>query len=446
MKNVYEKAVAGAQQAIRERLDETDEILKSAQQEGRELSEDERSTISENTRLVRGPLQDTLKTAEADLKAVEDARSLGRNMGPSVPSPDMSVQSEPHDRMFQSISKSMGEAFTDSEGYKRVVQDFKSTGRVGQFTTGPVALEMKGTLLEGAGSPGAGSGGGLITVPQVVPGVVDTLFQRLTVSDLFMSGQTSGNTIRYVVEGTATSGAAGVAEAGTKPESTLGLGTRDEPVKKIATILPISEEMLEDAPAIQSYINGRLTLFVRIEEERQLLRGTSGGNEVQGLLTSRNVPVYAGGTAAGNRAEQLFKAMNGMRGSAFVEPDWMVVSPSDWEAIRLLKDTANQYYGGGPFLGPYGGPQGPVSATGQLSGAQDTIWGKPVYVTGAIGAGTAVIGSRESAQVFRKGGISVEATNSHSNYFQLNLVAIRAEERLALAVYRPGGFVEARLA
>jgi HK97 family phage major capsid protein len=204
--------------------------------------------------------------------------------------------------------------------------------------------------------------------------------------------------------------------------------------------------MLEDAPAIQSYINGRLTLFVRIEEERQLLRGTSGGNEVQGLLTSRNVPVYAGGTAAGNRAEQLFKAMNGMRGSAFVEPDWMVVSPSDWEAIRLLKDTANQYYGGGPFLGPYGGPQGPVSATGQLSGAQDTIWGKPVYVTGAIGAGTAVIGSRESAQVFRKGGISVEATNSHSNYFQLNLVAIRAEERLALAVYRPGGFVEARLA
>jgi hypothetical protein len=42
---------------------------------------------------------------------------------------------------------------------------------------------------------------------------------------------------------------------------------------------------------------------------------------VQGIFTSRNVPVYAGGTAAGNKAVQLFKAMNGMRGSAFLEPD-----------------------------------------------------------------------------------------------------------------------------
>ena len=64
-----------------------------------------------------------------------------------------------------------------------------------------------------------------------------------------------------------------MAEAGTKPESTVGLTTTDEPIRKIATVLPVSDEMLEDAPAIQSYINGRLTLFVRIEEERQLLRG-----------------------------------------------------------------------------------------------------------------------------------------------------------------------------
>ena len=201
---------------------------------------------------------------------------------------------------------------------------------------------------------------------------METLFQPLTFADLILSGQASGNTLRYVVEGTATSGAAGVAEGGNKPESTLALATRDEPIKKIATLLPISEEMLEDAPAVQSYINGRLSLFVRIEEERQLFRGTSGGNEVQGILASRSVPVYAGGTAAGNKAVQLFKAMNGLRGSAFVEPEWIVMHPTDWQDIRLLKDTAGQYFGGGPFFGPYGGPQGPASASGQISGAQDS--------------------------------------------------------------------------
>jgi hypothetical protein len=42
--------------------------------------------------------------------------------------------------------------------------------------------------------------------------------------------------------------------------------------------------------------------------------------------------------------------------------------------------------------------------------------------------------------------VSVEASNSHSNFFQVNLVALRAEERLGLAVYRAGGYVEARLA
>jgi hypothetical protein len=207
---------------------------------------------------------------------------------------------------------------------------------------------------------------------------------------------------------------------------------------------------LEDAPAIQSYINGRLSLFVRIEEERQLLRGTSGGNEVQGMLTTRNVPVFGTASAAAGDdfATKIFKAANSMRGSAFVEPEWVVMHPSDWQTIRLAKDgaggTVGQFFGGGPFVGPYGGPQGPVGVNSQVSGATDTVWNMPAYITAAIGAGTALIGTRASAQVWRRGGLSVDATNSHSNYFQLNLVAIRAEERLGLAVYRPRGFVELR--
>lgn len=103
---------------------------------------------------------------------------------------------------------------------------------------------------------------------------------------------------------------------------------------------------------------------MNIEAERQLFRGASGGNEVQGVLTSRGVPVYAGGTAAGNKAVQLFKAMNGTRGSSFVEPEWAVIHPTDWEQIRLLTDTAGQLLGGGPFLGSYGNGQS-VAAPGR---------------------------------------------------------------------------------
>jgi hypothetical protein len=36
--------------------------------------------------------------------------------------------------------------------------------------------------------------------------------------------------------------------------------------------------------------------------------------------------------------------------------------------------------------------------------------------------------------------VTVEATNSHSDYFVKDLVAVRAEQREALLVYRPAAF------
>ena len=134
---------------------------------------------------------------------------------------------------------------------------------------------MPHTLHEGHAARRSGAGAWAVASPRCrrLSQVWWRSCPAAAVADLLLSGQASTNSLRVVVEGTATSGAAGVAEAGLKPESTLGMTTTDEPVKKIATILPISEEMLEDAPAVQSYINGRLSLFVQIEEERQLLRG-----------------------------------------------------------------------------------------------------------------------------------------------------------------------------
>jgi HK97 family phage major capsid protein len=448
-RNVYEKEKLAHEKAISDEIEKYEGIIARADEEGRRLTDEENEDIAHSIKKIK-TLQTELGEVAESLKTLDEVRDISRKMGPGIPSlSDARVTSEAPDRLFAQMNatmfpqaqKSFGEQFVSSAGYKSL----RERGFAGEWSTGQVNLDTKGTLLEGAGSPGAGSGGGLLTVPQVVPGVVQTLFQRLTVADLILDGQATGNTVRYVVEGTATSGAAGVAEAGNKPESTLGLGTKDEPIKKIATLLPVAEEMLEDAPQIQAYINGRLVLFVSIEEERQLLRGTSGGNEVQGFLTSRSVPIYAGGTAAGNKAVQTFKAMNGLRGSAFVEPEWIVMHPTDWQDIRLLTDTAGQFFGGGPFQGPYGSGQN-YQASGQVSGATDSLWGKSVYVTAAIGgAGTALIGTRANAQVWRKGGVSVEASNSHSTFFAINLVAIRAEERLGLAVYRPGAYTELRL-
>jgi HK97 family phage major capsid protein len=351
---------------------------------------------------------------------------------------------------FAPLALDPGSRFVNSEGFKAVQDPARrsqswSTGLI-EITGPPQHWQTKGTLLEGSSSPGSGSGGGLLPVPQVAPGMIGTVFQPLVLEQLLSANVATGNTVRYIFEGTATSGAGGVAEGGTKPESTLGLATKDEPVKKIATLLPLSDEILEDAPSVQNYVNNRMLLFINIEVERELLRGTSGGNEVQGLLTSRGVPVYNGGTAD-NKAVQMFKAMNSMRGSALLEPEWVVMHPTDYQIVRLLTDTAGQFFGGGPFLGAYNGQGGQVAASSQLAGVVDTLWGKPCYVTASVGGpGTALVGTQASACVWSRGGARVEISNSHANDFAQDLVRIRCERRLGFTVYRPSGFVEVHLA
>jgi HK97 family phage major capsid protein len=415
--------------------DQVEAIWRNAEKEGREATDEERLEAAELVKSLR-TLKEQKRELEEEIELRKSVHDLAGKIGADEnPAPRVKPGGDQVDR----VAKSIGEMFTESPQFK-AIQDPSS--RPQQFHTGPVELSAKGTLLTTAG------GGGLPLanlVPQVVPGVVDKLFQRLTVADLILSGQATAQQITYAVQGTATSAAAGVAEGGTKPESTLGFTSRTDPVKKIAHVIVTSDEMLEDAAQVQSFINGQMSLFVDIEEERQLLRG-AGTNEIVGIMDStRGINVYAGGTAAGNKAVQLFKAMNGQRGSALLEPDWILINPTDWEAIRLLTDTAGQYFGGGPFQGPYGNGRN-FDASNIVSGADEFLWNKPVVVTSALGSGTALIGTQVAAQRFVKGGITVEATNSHSDYFVKDLVAIRAEKREALAVYRPTAFTDVRLA
>jgi hypothetical protein len=44
--------------------------------------------------------------------------------------------------------------------------------------------------------------------------------------------------------------------------------------------------------------------------------------------------------------------------------------------------------------------------------------------------------------VFYRNGLTVDATNSNEDDFELNLITLRAEQRLALAILRPLAFVE----
>jgi HK97 family phage major capsid protein len=321
-----------------------------------------------------------------------------------------------------------GDVFVKSEQYRKIADP---AGRASRWSSGPV--EVKATLLEGElGSPGTG---GALVQSDVRPGVVPTLFQPLTVADLIPSAPTSSNKVRVLVETVASAGSIGVvAEGGEKPEAALEFDEVDEPVKKIASFLPVSDELLSDAPSIQAYLNSRLSLFVRTEEEAQLLNGAGNNLNFLGLLG--RVPTanrfVTSDADAPNAADHIYEAITVAQAS-YLEPDTVVLNPADWADLRLLKDSTENYLGGSPFGN--GQPQ-----------PGETLWGKRVVVTQAIEVGLALVGAfGTAAQLFRRGGLTVEASNSHEDFFQRDLVAIRAETRLALAVHRPEAFATADL-
>jgi len=322
-------------------------------------------------------------------------------------------------------AKSIGQQFVESAGYKQ----FKGlNSKSSSWTTG--AIEMKTLLSEGtAGTPGGGYAP--IQTPTVLPGIVDIRFQPLTIADLFPQGTTSTPLIRYLVESSATNAAAATAEGALKPESALAFTKVDETLHKIATFLPVTDEMLEDFEQIQSYIDRRLSLFVRISEEAQLLSGDGTGANLVGILNRPGIATsIVKGTAPSlsgdNDMDAILRQITAIRTTTFLEPDAIVINPTVWQTILLSKATGTgNYFAGGPFV----------------DSANQTLWGKRVVATNAVTSGTAIVGAfAQGGQIFRKGGLTVEASNSHSDYFQRNQTAIRAEERLALAIYRPAAF------
>lgn len=373
----------------------------------REMTADERTaieTISADARALKDRI--TRATSDSELLA-----SLERMAGTALPSAPV-----PHGP--RKGPQSMGQQFISAPQY----DFFRKGGHRTASAWRSDSVELfAATLTEDPAS------GGSLVAPQYMPGITATPTPKLTVADLIAPGTTDSNLVAYMREKTWTNAAAPVLEGAAKPESTLTFEAAQAPVRKIATWLPVTEEMLEDAPAIRSYIDARLSLGVKIAEEDQLLDGTGVAPQLLGIRATPGLAADVVRGAAEPNYDAILRQIMAIYATSLFMPDGIVMNPADWGTTILTKGPQGQYYTPGPFA--------PIQS--------QTLWGLPVATTPAIDAGVSLVGAfQQAAQIFRKGGIRVEASNSHQDFFVKNLVAIRAEERLALAVYRPGAFGE----
>lgn len=281
------------------------------------------------------------------------------------------------------------------------------------------------------------TGAGLI-LPEIDTNIVHGFRERLTIADWLGAGTLTSNAISYFVEkATIEGGFATVAQGAAKPQIHFpDYDKVTETLAKIAGFIKISDEMTEDAAFLVTEIENRLLYQLQLFEEQQLLNGNGTGTNVRGILNRTGVQTEAS-TAAADNADSIFRALTKVQTATGLTADGVVINPVDYQKLRLSKDANGQYFAGGFFSGQYG--NGGV--------LQDPpLWGKKTIVTSAIAAGTVLLGAgKQAATVYRKGGIRVEGTNTHADDFTNNMVTIRAEERLALAVRQPSAFVKVTL-
>lgn len=293
-----------------------------------------------------------------------------------------------------------------------------------------------GTFAKAAASP--------MTTPSGVSGVLadvqERLYEqprrRLVIADLLGQETTSRAAVTYFVESETVNGAVStVAEGAAKPLVSFGDPTPvTEPVRKIAAVMKESDEMVDDLPWLASAIDNRGIYLVQLFEEDQILNGDGSGTNLNGILNRTGI--LTGQTAAGEPsvADAIFRAMTDISVNSPFTADGIVINPADYQTLRLAKDSNNQYYGGGFFSGQYG--NGGVME-------QPPIWGLRTVVTPAIEAGTVLVGAfQQGGSVIRRKGLTVEIANQNEDDFINNRIAIRIEERLALAIRYPKAFAK----
>ena len=396
--------------------EELKSIFEGADENGKYTADQKESIAKANTDLAN--MVEDLKieeTKSANAKALE----IENQPVNSMPVPPVE---EP--KGFKTI----GEQLTDSDAYTAYTnQGVKGVDSKGDFSP----YEYK-TTLNTTGYP-----------PESLrtPGILETALRDPdSVIGLFDQIETNQNAYVYLEETTFTNNAGSVAEAAdisTSNEGALAFTERTESIRKMATFLPVTDELLADVAGVQGYVNSRLSTMMKLNMDNQLINGDGSAPNLTGILNKSGINTfdyalpYAGELG---RLGQIYQAITEIRKDAFTEADAIVMHPSDWYQIVTSVSDITTSGSKNPLF---------VVAGGFGADAAPRIWGLKVVPSTVIAEGTALVGKfggGEAAHVVMRQGVDLAVSDSHSDFFAKNQLAIRLTMRLGFPIYRAESF------
>ncbi|BBP95959.1 phage capsid protein [Burkholderia sp. SFA1] len=307
--------------------------------------------------------------------------------------------------------KSAGEEVVASESLKEFAASVQGNRRLSVPV--PRAALLSSGVAEG------------VVEPQRLPGIDSKPKQRLFIRDLIAPGTTTSPAIFWVQMTGFTNAARVVAEGTQKPYSDIQFATKITAVSTIAHMFKASKQILDDFAQLQSTLDTELRFGLKYAEEQEILFGDGTGVHLHGIVPQATAYAPAFEVAEQTGIDDLRLAMLQAQ-LARVPATGHVLHFIDWAKIELTKDTLGRYILANPL-----GLVGP------------TLWGLPVVATEiAAFQGNFLTGSFQyGAQIFDREDANVVISTENADDFEKNMISIRCEERLALAVKRPEAFI-----
>ena len=228
------------------------------------------------------------------------------------------------------VPKSVADAIVNA--YVTNIEAIKDTAEKG----GMLQLDVKSTTINADYD-------GVVALSTLEPGVDNIARPVIKVRNVVNTGTTSSKFVVYISQ-TANTSASWVTEGATKPTSNPSYEEISVEVKKVASTVKVSKEMLADLAFVRSEINADLMAGLDQAFEDALING-AGGTSLNGLLGFAQpfaAGTFAGTIPAANVSDVIRVAKAQIQGANF-EPTHVLLHPEDAAKIELTKATDGGY-------------------------------------------------------------------------------------------------------
>jgi HK97 family phage major capsid protein len=422
---------------MRKALNDAGTIADRATAENRDFTAEERVAI-EGYMKEAGDLKAKIKSANSD----NDLRNQLAGLGADLPQAATPQKKSNGPGAPAGNGQTIGERFVNAAAYQQWYKSVAPNGLIPESRKGLSSPSVdvghfgmfRKDLITGSSATSAGA--------WIIPdqsGIYEPLGRYpLNLRSLISVRTTMSDSVEFVRQTTQVTQAAPVPEAnvttytgatgqvqGLKPEGSTTFERVNEPVKTIAVWIPATKRALSDAAQLRGLIDQELREDLAEELENQLLNGDGSGENFTGLANTANTLSQAFTT---DIITTTRKAITYLKTAGKTRPTAWLMHPQDWETIDLLKDDQGRYYWGGPMS----------------QGAQ-VLHGIPVVESFFVTPGAAWLANWSKAVLWDREQATITTTDSHSDFFIRNMVAILAEMRAAFGVIRPSAFCEVDL-